>query len=473
MTALSSSSVVVAPEPQHRVRTVWVRVVLWAAAVLALAEPAFRYRIVNRDEATIATVARAADAGRTLYQGIVDRKPPLVFELAQLVGAHDLRVMRALGLLAVALTAVVSSRIGRLLGYANPLHQHVLVAIAAVALFPLEDGMAAGFELFALPTLALVLYGCLRGNPVAVGVCGALAVMTKQTALFPVGAAVLVAGRRWGPGFVGRATGIGAVVALVVSSRYPPMDLFRWTFLDGSGYLGGVTAASLVRDSLPALLRMLVAMVPVSALAWRAGGRREPEVVAMAIGAVISILPGLRLAPHYALFLLVPLLPACTAGAFSRPLTRVHAGAATALAVMAVIHQVPALNPSTESFDELGAAVRSITDPAQEIFVWGQVSTVYWQSDRLPATSFPTTGFATGHGLARRPAGPLRSHTTPLWGRLQRELRRAAPPVLVDTSGSLGVPHPSILESPLNGWVREHYLPYRVVQGAVIWIRVD
>ena len=193
----------------------------------------------------------------------------------------------------------------------------------------------------------------------------------------------------------------------------------------------------------------------------------------MAIGAVISVLPGLRFAPHYALFLLVPLLPACAAGAFTRPFTRIHGGAVAALAVMSVIHHIPALNPSSESFEELGSAVRAVTSPAEEIFVWGQVSTVYWQSDRLPATSFPTTGFATGHGLARRPPGPLHQHSTPLWGRMERELRRSAPAALIDTSGSLGVEHPSILESPLDPWVRQHYRPHRVVEGAVIWLRVE
>lgn len=450
-----------------------VEVLACLAFVAVLVAPAFRYEIINRDEATIATIARATDAGRTLYEGIIDRKPPVVFELASLVGTDDLRPLRALALASLAATALITWRLALTWGMRSRWYQHVGVAFCALVLFPLEDGMSAGFELFALPALAMVLLGSVRGNGLAVGAFAALAVLTKQTALLPVAATMVVATRRHGSTFLGHAVLAGGAVGLVALSAYPPDELVRWVFLDDSGYLSGVTATSLIRDALPGLLQTVLAAAPIAALAWRGGFRRHPEAVAMAAGAVVSVVLGLRFAPHYALFLLVPLLPACVDAVFRPPRTRLHLGVAALVAVMSVVHHVPALNPSTEPFSDLTRAVRAVTSPTDEIFVWGQVSTVYWQTDRLPATSFPTTGFATGLGLARRSTGPLHRHLmTPSWDRLERELRRAAPPVLVDTSGSLGVPHPTILQSPLRPWVQEHYRPHRLLQGAVIWLRV-
>ena len=88
----------------------WVPVVL-LLVVFVLHLPGFVDRVLNNDEAYIATVADVLGSGGRLYVDAVDRKPPGVFYLYhwlfEITGSRALWIPRMLGVVAHAATAVL------------------------------------------------------------------------------------------------------------------------------------------------------------------------------------------------------------------------------------------------------------------------------------------------------------------------------------------------------------------------------
>jgi len=108
--------------------------------------------------------------------------------------------------------------------------------------------------------------------------------------------------------------------------------------------------------------------------------------------------------------------------------------------------------------------------------VWGHAPEVYWASDRLPATRFPTTGFLTGASGGRPPDRVGMQYATPgAWTQFLHDLGQHPPTLIVDMSPAdqrNARFYPPTLFPPF-----EHYLTsgrwqrVAVVDGAVIYRR--
>ena len=125
------------------------------------------------------------EQGGELYEDATDRKPPLVpYIYAATFAFFDTTALwsvRVVAMLAVALTALLLAvearrRYGERAGWIAG----VLFVLAMVAFAP-QDGQAANFEVFMLPSMTAAILFARRGRGVAAGVAVAFATLAKQT----------------------------------------------------------------------------------------------------------------------------------------------------------------------------------------------------------------------------------------------------------------------------------------------------
>ena len=227
------------------------------AITFVLRLPAFFVPVFNSDETFVATQAHVIEEGGELYEDATDRKPPLVPYIYAgtfaFFGTSALWSVRVVAMLAVALTALLlavearrrwGSRAGWIAG--------VLFVLAMVAFAP-QDGQAANFEVFMLPSMTAAILFARRGRGAAAGVAIAFATLAKQTGaatLLPV-LYLLARATRQARGRAGRARVRVpvAIVALVVG----PGQLLYWAVLGNGSYLG---VQGLVRDGLAMFVLM-------------------------------------------------------------------------------------------------------------------------------------------------------------------------------------------------------------------------
>src|SRR2546423_3373532 len=190
----------------------------------ALRLPAFFVDVFNSDESFLGAQAEVINDGGKLYQEAADRKPPLVPYLYAatfaVFGTTALWSVRVMAMLAVALTALfLALEARRRYGNRAAWIAGVLMVLASVAFAP-QDGQAANFEIFMLPSMTAAVLLARRGRAFSSGAAVALATLAKQT-----GAATLLPvlyllwrqrGRRGAARAVGRVPlPPGAVAALV------------------------------------------------------------------------------------------------------------------------------------------------------------------------------------------------------------------------------------------------------------------
>ncbi|MGH9026576.1 MAG: ArnT family glycosyltransferase, partial [Acidimicrobiia bacterium] len=392
----------------HR-KAPWVSVALIAVGIVAVAFllhlPSFlRGSIFNPDEAFVATEAKVLNAGGRLYEDAVDRKPPILpFIYAgafRITGSDALWSVRLLAVGAHAATAgLLFIEARRRFGSRGGIGAAGLYLASAVALKP-EDAQAANFEVFMLPVMTAAVALGARGRTFAGGVALGAATLVKQTAATTLLPLAYLAWRR------GRSRELlrlaaGAVIPLVVAALIVgPRNLFRWSFTDSGGYLDleGVSAGfRLGAENSHDFLLANAAFLVLLPLAWR-HRREDGDLWLWLIAAAIGVATGFRFFGHYYLQLAPPLalLAARPLATARRPL----------VATVAVLAAVPALWFVGEAFDaghtraditgQVSGYLRRHTGPDDRIFVWGHLPEIYWQSDRLPATRFVTTGLLTG-----------------------------------------------------------------------------
>jgi hypothetical protein len=200
----------------------WVVAVVALTAVLHL--PGAGRPVVNADEASIGIQAEVIAHGGRLYHDVIDRKPPVVPYLyaATFVatGGHDLRLARALGVAALAATALAVGRLAeRRAGRRAGIVAALLFALGAVSFAP-EDAQAANFEVFALLPTVWAVAAAERGRAgraAQAGLAVVVAALCKQTA---AAVALPVAVLLRAPGARLRAAGvaIGVFAATAVAS---------------------------------------------------------------------------------------------------------------------------------------------------------------------------------------------------------------------------------------------------------------
>src|SRR5207249_950309 len=124
---------------------------------LALRLPAFFVDVFNSDGTFLGAQAEVISHGGKLYQEAADRKPPLVpyiyaatFAIFATTALWSVRVM---AMLAVALTALfLALEARRRYGNRAAWIAGVLMVLASVAFAP-QDGQAANFEIFIVPSM--------------------------------------------------------------------------------------------------------------------------------------------------------------------------------------------------------------------------------------------------------------------------------------------------------------------------------
>lgn len=394
------------------------------------------------DEGEYAYAARVWSAGGLPYRDVFNQKPPTTIALYRLCAAlsSSPQAPRLAAILAVFLTAwallqLAPKRWSPAARLASP------VAYCVLSTTPVGDfGFAANTEVFAAAFTAWCVWAASRAAdsrdprwPVAGGLLAGAALMTKQTALWPVLAAAVLAvwrgGRRWDA----RAATSFAVSALVVplawagyfwgrgglgylwectasgNMRYASIAGFSAAFEQGR-FFAEVLAPDFLKASAPAWLLAFFGMRGLKS-SWE--NRGELTAVLWLAGALLSAATGLLLFPHYFLQAAPPL---CLTAAYG--VERLgRRSARWAWASLAALALIPAaaqadfyFSKSPESVAKdllypspllesrwLGAWLKENAPAGRPIWVFGSEPQIYWYSGLNAATRhdfvYPLTMF--------------------------------------------------------------------------------
>jgi Dolichyl-phosphate-mannose-protein mannosyltransferase len=423
---------------------------LFVGLAAALHAPGFSDRVFNSDETYLATQARVLVDGGRLYVDTVDRKPPVVPYLYaavfRLTGSDELAPMRALAVLAQALTALLLAvEARRRLRWR---HAAVFTGCAylftAIAFLP-ADAQAANFEVFMLPVMTAAMLLGIRDRPGGAGVALGVATLTKQTAavvLLPL-AYLAWRFRRWRSVLLLGAAFAGPLV--LAALVFGPHDFTFWVFTGNGGYvdISGVVGYTLALGARQTAWFIFgsAALIVLLPFAWRER-RTDRDLWLWLASGIVAVTLGFRFFPHYYLQLLPPIALLSARGVDVASARRRN-GVLAVVGILAVVSTTYFLVPAftgTDSRDTrialaVAAYVKQHTRPDQHVLVWGQAPEVYWASGRRPATRFATTGFLTGATGGRPPrlVGP--QYAVPgAADDFFTDLRRMPPALIADMS---------------------------------------
>jgi hypothetical protein len=416
------------------------------ALAVALHLPGYFVRLVNSDEASLATMATVINHGGRLYHQTADRKPPIVPYVYALVfrvsGSTDLRPVRFVAALLLGVTAMLlAGEARRRLGDGPiAIACGVLFLLAVSAVFP-ADSQAATFELFMLLPMTAAFVASVRDRPLAAGVLLALACLCKQTAITAVLPIAYVTYRQLGIAGL-RRVAIGIVAPILVAAvLFGPGPFLLWTVTGNGGYLGqvGSVGQALLRGAgvTVALTALEIGLVVLTVVAARR--RAAPaELWLWLLSGGVAVLAGFRFFGHYYLQLVPPAALLAVAG-FASINRRGRVLALGSLAAPALVCTVIGFFPIGDSaeipYRELADKVRAVSAGNDTVFVWGDLPELYWASERRPATRFVHTGFLTGNSGGRPNGnGSVAGALPGAWAMLAQDIRARPPDVIVDTS---------------------------------------
>lgn len=475
--------------PGGRLR--WSRLLPVLAAVALLTRlPSFTRPVWSPDEGYLATQARILAAGGTLYDTVVDRKPPLLPWLYQgafaVFGDDSLLPLRVLAVLAqFAAAALLASVALRRWGPRAGWTAGVLHLLVSLGLNP-QDTQAATFEVFMLPFTVAAVRCAERRHWGAAGLCVAGAALTKQT-----GAAVLLPvlwllWRRTVPG--GRApavrrTASGLVLPVLGAAlATDPSGFLFWT-VTGSGEYASFTGSEmhvLLRALASAALLSGAAAGLLAALAeaWRrtaSGGSpvpgvRAPDLWLWLAASAAAVVTGFHFFGHYYLQLVPPLVLLGTAALAGLPAARAVRRALPTLVSCLVFLAWGALAPRPEldHARQVAAAVRERTPAGARVFIWGMHPEQYWLAGRTPASRYLTAGLLTNFSGGRD--GPRVGEKYAVhggWAAFHEEMRNGPPELVVDDSR--GKPYAPDRVPSLKSLLRARYEAVATVDGAVLY----
>ncbi len=402
------------------------------------------------DEGEYAYAARVWSEGGLPYRDVFNQKPPMtlaIYRLGAAVSSSPAAPRRAAALAvlltALALLLLTPGRWSPASRLAGPL------AYLVLSTMPVGDfGFAANTEVFAAAFTAWAVWAAGRGTwrfAALGGVLAGAALMTKQTALWPVLAAGLLAawrgGRRWEPKSAGAfAAGTAAAPSLWLAYFWARGALgFFWDCV----IAGNLRYASLADwsaaaeqarffavDLAPAFLKgtwpaWALAAFGLKGLEARWENRGELAAVLWLAGGLLAAATGLLLFPHYFLQAAPPLCLAAAYGVERLGSGRRRWAALAALALLpaaawadfyflksreAVAKDLLHPSPLLET-EYLGAWLRERTAPSETIWVFGSEPALYVYAGRRAATRhdfvYPLTMFP-------RSAEPLRAELADL-----------------------------------------------------------
>ena len=387
------------------------------------------------DEGEYAYAARVWSEGGLPYRDVFNQKPPMIFVVYRLCAAISsspaaprYAAMLAVLLTGLALLLLAPKRWGPAARLAAPLAYFVL------STSPVGDfGFPANTEVFAAALTAWAIWAASRETWRSAALGGLLAgaaIMTKQTALWPLLAAWFFAawrgGRRWEPKAAGAFAAAAAAVPLFWLGYFQARGglAFFWdcVVMGNMRYASQAdlsAAAEQVRflavDLGPAFLKgswpaWALAAYGLRGLDARWENRGALTAVLWLAGGLLAAGTGLLLFPHYFLQAAPPL---CLAAAFG--VARLEPR--RAWAALAALALVPAVawagfyfsksredvakdllypSPLLET-ERLGAWLRDRTAPSESIWVFGSEPALYVYAGRRAATRhdfvYPLTMF--------------------------------------------------------------------------------
>ena len=479
-----------APDERAAQRRSTLRLFLVLLALTALLRtPAFTVDVFNSDETFLATQADVIRDGGNLYEEAADRKPPLVpylyaatFALFSTTALWSVRVM---AMLAIALTALfLALEARRRYGNRAAWIAGILMVLASVAFAP-QDGQAANFEIFMLPTMTLAVLLARRGRAFSSGVAVAFATLAKQT-----GAATLLPvlyllwrqrGRRSAVDVLSGFLLPLALVALFVG----PGELLFWTTIGNGSYLGidghwGMVLLTLLimTAAFAAVNLPIVWTLPRAWRERRTEGRGDTDLWLWLVSAGLSVAVGLRFFGHYYLQLLPPLVLITTGVLMRSSWVAVKRTVALAAAIATVATGLAFLvRPFNEKapYRPVSQYLKEHAGPNDRILVWGHVPEIYWASGRQPATRFLTSGFLSGWEPGRPGNDVNPKDATPgAWELFFEDFAAHPPTYILDTaySGIRGAKYYTIARySALARVVYRDYEYVETVDGIGIYKR--
>jgi hypothetical protein len=358
------------------------------------------------------------------------------------------------------------------------------MVLASVAFAP-QDGQAANFEIFMLPSMTAAVLLARRGRGFSSGVAVAFATLAKQTGaatLLPV--LYLLWRRRGRRGARDAVAGFALPLALVALA-VGPGELFFWTLIGNGSYLG-------ISGHWGMVLLMLVLMTVAFAAtnlpitwtlprAWRerrTEGRADTDLWLWLLSAVLSVAVGLRFFGHYYIQLLPPLVLITTgvlvrsSGLVVKRTIALAAGIATifvGLGFLARPFNEKAQYKTVSEYLKVRAA------DEDRILVWGHVPEIYWASGKRPATRFLTSGFLSGWEPGRPGNDARVEDATPgAWELFFEDFATHPPTYILDTaySGIRGAQYYTIPRYPaLARLVYRDYEYVESVDGISIYKR--
>lgn len=466
-------------------RRYWLRLIPVLAVVTVVTRlPSFARPLWNPDEGFVATQARQLADGGTLYDTVVDRKPPLLPWLYQgafaLFGDDSLWPLRVLAIGAVLTAAVLIASIARRRwGDGAGWSAGVAFVLILVGLSP-EDTQAASFGLFMVVWTVAAMWFADRERWCWAGIALAGAMLTKQTGgavLLPLLFVLWRSRAGW------LALGwllAGAVLPLAaVALAFGPADFVYWT-ATGSGAYTSVKGAGVL-----ALLRALggtglltLACLPLlCVLVFTVATRREvlartADLWVWLVSSAAAVTVGFQFFGHYFLQL-VPALALLSAGALCGVGAR---GASVAVALTALIAAgytgwgYLADRQDLDHAHRVAHTVRDRTDPGDRVLFWGMHPEHYWISDRVPASRYLTAGFLTNYSGGR---GGVRVGERfamdGAWTYFMGELRQRPPEMVVDDAR--GKPYGARHIPTLRAFLDRHYERTGSVGGAILYTR--
>jgi 4-amino-4-deoxy-L-arabinose transferase-like glycosyltransferase len=422
------------------------------ALTFALRLPAFFTPVFNSDETFLATQAHVLNDGGQLYQDAIDRKPPVVpyvyaatFAFFETTALWSVRVV---AMFAVALTALLLAiearrRYGARAGWIAG----ILFVVAMVSFAP-QDGQAANFEVFMLPSMTAAILFARRGRGFLAGVAIAAATLAKQTGAATLLPVVYLIARSRGKRGVGSVFAGFSIPTVLVALAMGPAQLFYWTVLGNGSYVGMKTMSTVVLTTFLFMTGMwalcnlpLLWKVPS---AWRQrklaalDGQRDTDLWLWLLSAAVSVAFGLRFFGHYYMQLVPPLV-LLAAGALSRG-SAVWARRAVAFTLLiglmfSIAGYVYRPGVPEPNYESVSRYLATTTNPDDPIYVWGSVPEIYWASERRPATRFLTTPFLTGNYPGRPPEDAnTGDDTANAWELFYEDFKAHPPKYFVDTS---------------------------------------
>ncbi|MET8471296.1 glycosyltransferase family 39 protein [Streptomyces sp. NPDC006422] len=463
-------------------RHYWPRLLL-ALTALACAThaPSFARPLWNPDEGYLAVQARMLAHGGSLYETVVDRKPPLVPWLYEsvfaLFGSDSLTPVRVCALAAHVLTAVfLASLARRRWGDRAGRTAGALYLLLSIGLNP-EDTQAATFEVFMLPWTAAAMWCADRGRWTWCGMAVAAAFLTKQTGGAMLLPALWLCCRSPRPRTAALKLLTAAAVPIVATAlATTPTGFLFWT-VTGSGAYASISGSELhvlVRGLTNAaiLAAACAGVLPPILRVLRIARTGCGDLWLWLASSTAAVIFGFHFFGHYYLQLVPPLALLATLALHVLPREHLRRSVAATACGAALFATWGFLAPRSDltHAQRVASAVTARTAPDDRVLIWGMHPETYWLANRPPSTRFLTAGLLTNYSGGRDGGRVGERYGVPgSWPTFHSDLRTRPPSMIVDDSRgeAYGPGRVASLRRILDG-----YDEVARVDGAVVYERV-